>query len=212
MHVLTGLFLVACNWKTKGDRLLRDERSDLAVSKYGVALSNIELIRRQSRDVAFTIKTGAFEGYTARDGINALEFKVQAGVAASYLMSGRHQDVIQLAETALQCKDGYYHPLDWNHNPIGTEDQKLDYARMHYCLALSLESKGDTVLAIVELEKAKKFDPGDRKIFEQLKLLKQKQKQKQKQDERRIIRIEKLNSQQIQLQRKQANRHAKARR
>lgn len=168
------------------------------------------------RQSGFTLKTGAFEGYVARDAINALKFKIQAGIVASYLMSGRHQDVIQSAETAFQRNDEYpycnryYNPY-WNNNRVWAEDQKLDYARIHYCLALSLESMGDTALAIVEMEKAKGFDPQDSKIYGQLKLLRQKQKQKVEEDEIQIRRIEKLNSRQIQPRRKQGNRKAKAR-
>ena len=103
--LLTGKFMVACNWKKKGDQLLRSGRSELATTKYKSALSKVEWIAQNQR-LHFTITSGMFESYLARDGLNALRFKLQAGVAASYLMSRKHKDVIQATSAALDCNPG----------------------------------------------------------------------------------------------------------
>lgn len=179
--LFTEMFLVACNWKNKGDRLLRSGRSDWAVSKYLVALGKINLIG-QYRALDFQIKSEIIEAYCARDAVNALRFKVQACVAAAFLMSRKYKDVGESTDAALECSHasaGCTHQKydacsqsyccldhDW------WEDQKLDYARIHYCKALALKHLGDTVLAIEHMEKALDFDPGDNTVFAQLVLLK----------------------------------------
>lgn len=181
---LTGLFiallLVACNWKDKGDRLLRRGRSELATSTYKVALSKIDSMGRH-RNLYFDMKLGKFAGHCASDSTDALKFKLQASVAASYLMSRRYQDVIQSTDAALECcrdwRDcthnhyrGCRHTY-WDPNRDWRNDQKLDYLKAYYCKGLAHKHMGDTVRAVENLEKALSFDPGDGNVFAQLALL-----------------------------------------
>lgn len=192
------MFLVACNWKAKGDRLLRNGRSDLATTKYEAALLKVEAIR-QHRDLDCMINTGTFKDYDAIDGINVLTFRTYAGMAASLLMSRKYKDVIELTDVALQRNqyrqgaldhcymqdylcDGY----DW------ALDQRFDYAGIHYCHAISLKKRGDTSGAVEHMEKAVEYDPGDGQAFEQLQILKRKQEREP------ATKTKKLNTPQIQ--------------
>ncbi|CAD6594353.1 MAG: hypothetical protein ASARMPREDX12_008700 [Alectoria sarmentosa] len=224
----TGMFLVACNWKDKGDRLLRSGGSDLAASKYNTALSKIDSIV-QKRELFFTIKSGTFEDYSSGDAITALRFKLQAGVAAAHLMSHKYKDVSESANAALACVQKYHNPTPRYHNDRSRklwydswywrEDQKLDYVKIHYCKALALkhmgdtaramEHMGDTARAMEHMEKALGFDPGDSTVLAQLELLRQERALEE--DAVRRARARKLNSMQDLLRKKQRNRKGKAR-
>ncbi|CAF9922819.1 MAG: hypothetical protein ALECFALPRED_002234 [Alectoria fallacina] len=216
--LFTGMFLVACNWKNKGDRLLRSGGSDLAASKYKTALSKIDSII-QKRKLIFTIKSGAFEGYSSGDAINAVKFKLQAGVAAAHLMSHKYRDVGESADAALACVQEYHdstprfhkegRPKLWYDWWYWREDQKLDYVKIYYCKALALKHLGDTVRAMEHMEKALGFDPGDSTVLAQLELLRQKRAREEDADRR--ARARKLNSIQDLLRKKQRNRKGKAR-
>lgn len=147
--------------------------------------------------------------------MKALTFKLQAGLAAAGLMSGKYQEVIQLTESALTCNspDGdcdhghrYNCNLGYNDDrPDRVGDQKLDYQRLHYSRALAHDRLGDPVRAIEHMEKALEYYPRDRTVFAQLALLKQKSAAQKP-------RAEKLNVSQDQLRKKQENRRSKARR
>lgn len=180
-----GKLLVACNWKNKGDRLLGKGRSDLAASTYETTLSKIDQIP-QIRDLNFTTKSGIFEGYPALNAIKTLKFKVQAGVAAAFLMSRKYKDVMGSTNAALTCSHAYCQCTDrysdncsnryWGEEYDWMEDQKLEYLKIHYCKAMALKHMGDTVRAIEHMETALGFDPGDSTVVEQLDLLKQNRK------------------------------------
>lgn len=212
------MVLVACNWKIKADRLLRNGRSNLATSTYKGTLSKIDRIG-QNRELDFTILSGQFEDYCGTDALRALRFKVQASFCAAYLMSRKYQDVSKAADAALECTRAYRdctHELyDYCSLPYRAssqdwaEDQKLDYVKIHYCKALALNHMGATGRAVEHMEKALGFDPGDGTVFAQLTLLKQELKWKK--DAVRHKRAGKLNVRQDQLRRKQAIRKAKAR-
>lgn len=204
---------MVCNWKNKGDRLLQSGRSILATSVYQTALNKIDLIKRDCY-IYFQIRATTFQGYGAVDALKALAFKLQAGLAAAGLMSGKYQEVIQLTESALTCNspDGdcnYGHRYNCNlgYNDDRRErvgDQKVDYQRLHYSRALAHDRLSDPVRAIEHMEKALEYFPRDRTVFTQLTRLKQKSTaQKQ--------RAAKLNVSQDRLRKKQENRRSKAR-
>lgn len=90
--LFTEKFLVVCNWKRKGDRLLRNGRFELATSSYKTALLKLESLSPNWYD---TITSGTFEGYRAEEAIKILRFKIQASVAASDLRSHRYKDVVK---------------------------------------------------------------------------------------------------------------------
>lgn len=220
--LLTEKFMVACNWKKKGDRLLRSDRSELATTKYKSALSKVEWIA-QNQGLHFTITSGMFESYLARDGLNALRFKLQASVAASYLMSRKHKEVIQAISAALDCNPG---ERDCSHrwydncrhaysvgNRDWAEDQRYDFAKVYYCRALGLAHMGDTELAVKNMEKALDLDPGDGTTYAQLVLLKRKLEEKNTRlrDKIRRKRANKLNVEQDKVRKKQERRRAKVR-
>ena len=233
------MFLVACNRKDKGDRLLQSGRSDLAVSRYKTALSKIDLISR----ICFSIKSGRFEGYHAENAIKALRFKVQASLAAAYLKSRKYKDVIRSTNTALACSSAWRDcdhrdwenccPKYWDESHDWMEDQKIDYLKLHYSKAMALRHKGVTSRAIGHLEIALSFSRGDGTVkqldlsleedalriasLQELKsakdLLRKKQiarKEKAREDAVRIARLYKLNSSQDRLRKKQTNRKEKA--
>lgn len=217
---------MVCNWKDKGDRLLQNGSSILAASTYQTALSKLEPLN-QDRHPGFTIRSTIFEGYRAWDAVNALKFKLQASIAAAYLMSRKHEEVSRLIDAGLKCSHAHrgcthdqshdycnhmysnYGRPCWAEDPEHdwAEDQKLDYAKMHYCKAIALEHTGDTVGAIDHMEKALSFDPGDETASAQLMRLKEKRKENGARSER----LKKLNSGQIQLRNKQIRRREKAR-
>ena len=208
---------VVCNWKTKGDRLIRKGSSNLAASTYQAALSKLDLLR--GRPLYFSMRSTAFEGFDSKDTINALSFKLQASVAAALLMSRKYEEVDRRTDSALICdqtKSYYTHEphgycslgyRDYDRNWI--EDQRLDYLKLHYCKAIALKNMGDITQAVAHMEKAYGFDPGDGTVFAQLVLL----KQKLEEDKARARgqRLAKLNPRQQRLRRKQTNRKEKAR-
>lgn len=210
---------MVCNWKRKGDRLIRNGSSNLAASTCQAALSKLDLLK--DRPIYFSMRSTAFEGFRSKDAINALSFKLQASLAAALLMSRKYEEVDQRIDFALKCdqadtncahKKSCPHCSlaysDYNRDWI--EDQKLDYLRIHYCKAIALKNLGDTTQAVVHMEKAQGFDPGDGHVFAQLVLLKQKLEEDKARA--REQRLGKLNTQQSRLRRKQIDRKEKARR
>ena len=211
MHRSVAMIQVVCSWKQKGDRLIRNGRSILAASAYQAALNKLDFVHRNCY-IYFTIRAEAFKGYTASDAMNALTFKLQAGLAAAFLMSRRYTEVTQLTKSALQCSNSY---CDCRNRPYDcrsrsrtyeqdwAEDQKLDCLKIHYCRALSLHHTGDAAHAVEQMEQAHSVDAGDGTVFAQLTILKQQLAAARKQ------RLEKLNSLQNQLRKKQATRRKK---
>lgn len=179
--MIVGLFLAAYNWQSKGDQLLRSGRSDLASSKYKSTLLRMDLID-QEVDRNFTLNSGAFTDYRIVDATKALRFKVQASVAAAFLMSRMYKEVIESTDVALTCSYTYCDCKDVysnNHCRVygsgdrnWVEKHKLDRLKIHYCKALALNHMGDTVHAVENMERALVFDPGDGTVFAQLVLLK----------------------------------------
>ena len=173
---------MVCNWKKKGDRLIRNGSSNLAASTYQAALSKLDLVN--DCPLSFSLRSTEFEGFRSKDTINALSFKLQASLAAALLMSRKYEEVDRRADSALKCsgtRTDCTHKFfphcslaydDDNRNWI--EDQKLDYLKIHYCKAIALKNMGDTTQALVNMEKAQGFDPGDGTVFAQLVVLKQK--------------------------------------
>ena len=135
-----------------------------------------------TQNLHWKIRSGPFEGYIVKDGIKALNFKVQASIAASHLKTGRYNDVIKWTDDLLRCD---YDPSncrldergDHTHVHMGyihdwAKDQRLDYAKAYYCNAIALMRIGETVRAVERIEKALEFDPEDSAISAQLMILK----------------------------------------
>ena len=120
----------------------------------------------------FLITSGSFKDLTANYATKALRFKVQASMAAAFSRSGRHRDVINVTEAALDCDKrdrgcanrscyNCHHSQDCYFGSEGrdwAEDQKSDYANIYYHRALALEKMGDLSKAIEDMEKALKYD------------------------------------------------------
>lgn len=132
--------------------------------------------------LCWKIPSDTFGGYYILDRINALRFKVQASMAASYLKSRRFADVIKCTDDILRCN---YDPLSCRHNGSDyythkywgwghdwATDQRLDYAKAYYCNSIALMRVGETVRAVERMEKALEFDPEDSGISAQLMILK----------------------------------------
>lgn len=215
--ILIELLLVACNWKDKGDRLLRRGISHLAIKKYTAALSKLDSIS-ETRTPFFELTSGPFSGYTAADAIKALNLKTQARLAAALLMSRRYEDVIHTTETALKCR---VPDCDWEHRPHYNcshsywdgkfdwlRDQKLDYQGLYQCMALALEHVGDMVRAVECMEKALSFDPGDRAV---LALLVRLRRRREVEGAKNVKKAMKLNRGQSLLREKQRRRKEKGR-
>ena len=205
------------NWKRKGERLFRSGRSYLAASVYQAALKKLKSLKR-NHNLYFTITAGAFQGHLALDSVDILAFRIEACLAAASFKSRAYEEVAALTFAALMCDkshnvfgphDGYcnhsYHRSegDW------ADDQKFDYLRIHYCRAMALYHLGDTVSATAHMEEALRIDPGDNCVFEKLTMLRQKLAEETA--AARKLRLKKLNSSQIQLQKKQARRRTKGR-
>ena len=137
-----------------------------------------------TRILDWWIPSGTFEGYTFRDGIKALNFKVQASIAASHLKSRRFNDVLQCTDDLLSCDydpsihrddecDSDMHVHDYCRHDWYA-DQRLDYAKAYYCNAIALMRVGEIVRAVERMEKAFEFDPEDSGISAQLTLLRRK--------------------------------------
>ena len=178
--------MILCNQKDRGDRLLQSGRSDLAALTYRKAFQKISSLRQywleevevktrgssyltSRNSLSFPITLGPFKDLRASYATKALRFKVQASMAAAYSRSGRHRDVINVAEAALDCERrdprcayNRCHSVDCSIGSEGrdwAEDQKSDYANLYYHKALALEKLGNTSEAIEDMEKALKYDP-----------------------------------------------------
>ncbi len=220
--VIAGMFLVACNWKKKGDRLLRGGRSDLAALKYMITISKIDGLKNKNRDLDFELRSETFKGYRICNAIKALSFKVQASVAVAFLMSRMYRDVWRSTDAALtcdnaqsNCKHGQYDHCDhtyWSESHEWMKDQRLDYLRLYQCRALALKRMGDTVHAVENMEKALGFDPGDSTVLMQLVSLKQKLEREKARhvDKFRNTKTRNLNVEQDRLRKKQTSRRLKA--
>lgn len=176
--LVTERFLVACNWRRKGDRLFRNGRSNLATSNYKTALLKLEPLKP---DFLHIFTSGTFEGYRAEDVIKILRLNLQASVAASYLRSHRYKDIVKLADDVLKC---CLYPSRCSHEYSDcdcvkcwaktSEQSKDDEVKAHYCYSLALMQTGDTSGAIEQMEKALEFDPGNGAVFSQLMNLRRK--------------------------------------
>ena len=217
------MFEVMCNWKRKGERLFRSGRPHLAASVYQTALNKLELLDR-NHNLDFQCRAKTFDGLSAGDARKVLAFKLRACLAAANLKSRHYKEVVAQTGSALKCEDKthdlIYHG-EWYTNCshsysdyIGSyafenwaEDQRPEYLRIHYCRAMALYHLGDTVTAAEHMEEAFRLDPGDNHVFEKLTVLKEELAEEAAR--KRKLRLEKLNSSQIQLQKKQARRRMK---
>ena len=210
------------NWKRKGERLFRSGRSYLAASVFQTALQKLEsLDLDRIHGVDFKPAPNSLRAYSAVDTGKILAFQIEACLAAASLESRDYDEVC--LETGsflwwddethrLTCQDHYdcnqslsYSCRQW----VG--DQTFEYLRIFYCRAMALYHLGDTVSAVWHMEEALRLDPGDNNVFEKLTMLKQTvATQALAKEAARNQRLQKLNSSQIQLQKKQARRRAKA--
>lgn len=222
--------MVLCNRKDRGDRLLQSGRSNLATSTYLNALQKISHLRwywlervevktrrssclKTRNSLSFPITSGPFKDLSARYASKALKFKVQASMAAAYSRSGRHRDVIDVAEAALDCDlNKYYcddrsnytcdHSTDCFFGSEGQDwakDQKSDYAKIYHHKALALEKLGDMLGAIEHMEKALNCDAESDMAVAELSRLKRKLEEMVADGTRMA---ERSNTRQVQLQSK----------
>ena len=222
--------MVLCTGKDRGDRLLQSGRSDLAALTYLNALQKISSLREYwleevtiktrgstystaRNSLSFLITSGPFKDLKARYATKALKFKVQASMTTAYSRSGRHRDVIDVAEAALYCDKAdprcasrsRYNCGHSNDCLFGSEgrdwakDQKSDYAKIHYHKALALEKLGDMPGAIENMEKALSYDAESDMAVAELSRLKQKLEEMVAHDTRMA---ERSNARQVQLQNK----------
>ena len=128
------------------------------------------------RELYFGIDSGPFAGYRGTSGVPALTFRLQASLAASYLMAGRYDDVILLTDAALDTSEDYREVTYYHHDRElkrkWREDQRVDYQKVHQCRALAHKHMGESLQAVQSMEKALSFDPGDGDVFAQLMQLK----------------------------------------
>ena len=146
-----------------------------------MTLSKMEML---TQNLNWEIRSGTFKGYTVRDGIRALNFNVQASIAASHLKSRRYEDVIKCTEDLLRCDyDPSNRRLDECGDPTHVhmrymhdwaKDQRLDYLKAYYCNSIALMRIGETVRAVQWMEKALEFDPEDSAVSAQLMILRRK--------------------------------------
>ena len=137
-----------------------------------------------TENLGWEISSGAFEGYDISDGIQSVNFKIQACLAAAYLKSRRFEDVLKLTDDLLRCDydpsgcriDGcdYHTHVHNNYTRDWVEDQRLDYAKAYYCNSIALMRVGETVRAVERMEKAFEFDPEDSAVSVQLTILRRK--------------------------------------
>lgn len=189
--LVTERFLVVCNWKRKGDRLLRNGRSELATFSYKTALLKLESLNPNWR---YEIESGTFEGYGAREAVEVLKFRLQASVSASYLRSHKYKDAVKWGDDILK----HHHylsrcPLWWlgpgyhSCDPATLEKYKNDEVKAHYCYSLALMHMGDTSRAIEQMEIALKLDPSEGTVFAQLiNLRRRAEKEKLKRERRKL--------------------------
>ena len=202
---------MVCNWKRKGDTLLRNGRSELATTTYRKALDKLELLDHY---ICWEIQSGPFQGYWLRRGYSSLKVKLQTSVAASCLMSRRFRETVRSAEIAVACDPdchSYRHLCcrnayrsnenDW------AEDYRLDGARAHYCKALAREQRGSISGAIKDMETALQYDDGDGTSFAQLTRLRMKLRSRH--EKIAIKKVKNLNAAQDRLRRKQIARKEK---
>ena len=170
------------------------------------------MLDRNHNNLSFIIKAKSFQGYTAVEAIKILALRIEACLAAASLKSRNYKEVVTQTDAALKCDDERYirihrcgrrcsHSYE-NSNGEWVEHQNLDYLRLHYCRAMALHHLGDTVTAKNHMEEALSLDPGDNNVFEKLTMLKQELAEKAA----RKVKLEKLNSSQNQLRKKQARR------
>lgn len=170
--LVTEGLLVVCNWRRKGDRLLRNGRSKLATSSYKTALLKLESLN-PSWDR--TLTSGTFEGYWAEEATKILRFNLQASVAASLLRSHEYKSILQWVDDVMKhrvCPPRCTHEQSdcdyygcW---PKTSKKNKDDEVKAHYCFSLALMRMGDISRAIQQMEKALEFDPGDGRVLSQL--------------------------------------------
>ena len=210
---------MVCNWKRKGERLFRSGRSYLAASVYQTALKKLEILNRNHDLFYYIIKAQSFQGYGALDAIKILTLRIEACLAAASLKSREYKEVVAQTDAVLKCTNercSHIHrsPGQCSHSyryldGRWLEDQKLEYVRIHYCRAMALYHLGDTATATNHMERALHLDPGDNIVLEKLTMLRQKLAEEPAQ-RLRNLRLEKLNSSQNQLRKKQARRRARA--
>lgn len=214
-HTFAGFIHTIYDEKNKGDQLMKNGRLLQAASAYSTALDMIEQ-PKWFYDLKFRIRELIFEHYSAVDAMNTLTFKLHAGLAAAALKSHNYEEVVQLTDSALECRNFYVsctnHKWDSSGHMSETscmdwvEDQKLDLVRVHYSRGLSLHRLGNPMSGIEHLERALSFDPGDSTVSAQLTKLKQ---QRRMVVERQQKRLEKVNDQQRKLYTKQARRRTR---
>ena len=137
-----------------------------------------------TQNLHWEIRSGTFKGYIVRDGIKALNFKVQASIAASHLKSRRYEDVIKWTDDLLRCD---YDPSNCRPDERGdhthvhmeyihdwAKDQRLDYTKLYYCNSIALMRIGEIGRAVERMEKALEFDPEDSAVSAQLMILRRK--------------------------------------
>ena len=160
-----------------------------SLSKIGLLIQDLDCITTSSRTFGGykIISSGTFEGYTIKDGIKSLEFKVVASIAASYLQSERYEVVIECTDGLLKCDFDSYEPskcryqAEYKHRCVyedyerdWAKDQRLDYAKVYYCNSIALMRLGESVRALERMEKALELDPEDSAISAQLMILRRK--------------------------------------
>ena len=170
--LVTEGLLVVCNWRRKGDWLLRNGRSKLATSSYKTALLKLESL---NPGWDHTLTSGTFEGYSAEEATKILRFNLQASVAASLLRSQKYKNIVQWVDDVMKhrvcpsrCTHKYSDCDYYGCWPNTSEKNKDDEAKAHYCYSLALMQTGDISRAIQQMEKALEFDPGDGRVLSQL--------------------------------------------
>ena len=172
------------------------------------------MLDRSHDHLYFRIKAKCFQGYLAVDAIKILVFRIEACLAAASLKSRNYKEVVAQTYAALRC-DGEIqtgcHEYCCHSYGYWLEEQKPDCLRIHYCRAMALYHLGNTVTATWHMEYALHLDPGDNDVFEKLTMLQQKLAEESQISQRlRNLRLEKLNSSQNQLRKKQARRRTRA--
>ena len=136
-----------------------------------------------TQNLDLQITSGTFAGYTLDFGIDALRFKVQAGMAASYLSSRKYRDVINITNDLLRCDgDSFKYRHDYcaehmhvlEHYTPDWVNIRRDYAKAYYCNSIGLMRIGEIAQAVERMEKALKLDPEDSSVSAQLMILRRK--------------------------------------
>ena len=195
--------MILCNRKERGDRLLQSGRSDLAALTYLQALQKVSNLReywlvkigrpsclRYRNRLSFPITSGPFKDLEADHATKAFRFKVQASMVAAYSRSGRHRDVINVAEAALDSNQYFYGYETSSERRDWVDAHKSDYAKLHYHKALALEKLGDMTGAVGDMEKALKFDQENDMALAELSRLQRKLEEKVAQDNHIAVKIQ----------------------